>query len=75
MTRFVDRFGYVALYLILSIPLMVDTVPLYVFSLYNDTTDGDGMARKWFAVVNFMGGCTKAIIIFAVFSQFGMKLV
>jgi hypothetical protein len=69
---FVGRFGYYALYVILSIPLMVDTVPLYLFAIYNKNEGG--MDQKGFVMVNFLAGCTRAIIIFAVLWSFGIKL-
>lgn len=73
MEEFVGKYGYYALYVILSIPLMVDTVPLYLFSIYNKNEGG--MNQGGFVVVNFFAGCTRAIIIFAVLYGFGVKLV
>jgi membrane protein YqaA with SNARE-associated domain len=73
MENFVGKFGYYALYIILSIPLMVDTVPLYLFSIYNKNEEG--MNQMGFVLVNFIAGCTRAIIIYAVLYGFGLKLV
>jgi membrane protein DedA with SNARE-associated domain len=73
MENFVGKYGYYSLYIILSIPLMVDTVPLYLFSIYNE--DDDGMKQKGFVIVNFLAGCTRGIILFAILYGFGVKLV
>ncbi len=69
---FVRRFGYVALFVILSIPFMVDTVPLYVFSLLNK--EGKLMKLQWFAVVNLLAGTVRASIILLAFRSFGLSL-
>jgi membrane protein YqaA with SNARE-associated domain len=73
MEKFVGKFGYYALFVILSIPMMIDTVPLYLFSIYNN--EDDGMNQKGFVVVNFLAGCTRATIIMAILWGFGVKLV
>jgi hypothetical protein len=73
LEEFVGKYGYLALYIILSIPLMVDTVPLYLFSIYNK--DEGGMTQKGFVVVNFLAGCTRAIVIYIILFSFGVKLV
>lgn len=72
MRWFVSKTRYFGLYLILSIPLMVDTVPLYLFSLFNQ----EGlMDIKWFALTNFFAGITRAAIVYGVFLWLGFKLV
>ena len=73
MENFVGKYGYYALYIILSIPLMVDTVPLYLFSIYNKNVGG--MSQGGFVLVNFFAGCTRAILIFVILLGFGVKLV
>jgi hypothetical protein len=72
MEGFVGKYGYYALFLILSIPLMVDTVPLYIFSIYNK--DDGGMTQKGFVIVSFLAGITRGAIIFAILFGFGVKL-
>ncbi len=57
---FVRRFGYLALYLIMSVPFMSDTIPLYVFSLLNK--EGKLMKIHWFALVNVAAGTTRGLI-------------
>jgi hypothetical protein len=73
LEAYVGKYGYYALYVILSIPLMVDTVPLYLFSIYNKNEGG--MSQRGFVIVNFLAGCTRAIIIFIILYAFGVKLV
>lgn len=70
---FVAKYRYYALYVLLSIPLMLDTVPLYLFSLLNK--EGEAMDIKWFAYTNFLAGITRAAIIGVLFYAFGLKLV
>lgn len=68
----VKRFHYLGLYLILSLPLMTDTVPLYVFSMFND----QGVLNfKWFAVTSFLAGITRGSIVFMAFYAMGIRLV
>ncbi len=72
MRWFVTKTRYFGLYLILSCPLMVDTVPLYLFSLFNQK---GLMNIRWFALTNFLAGVTRAAIVFAFFYWLGIKLV
>ncbi len=67
----VDKLHYVGLYLILSLPLMSDTIPLYIFSMLNE----NGIFKvKWFALVNLCAGFTRATVLFALLSLFGINL-
>ncbi|MBI0584457.1 MAG: hypothetical protein ISF22_09570 [Methanomassiliicoccus sp.] len=72
MQWFVFRTRYVGLYLILSIPLMVDTLPIYIFSLFNQE---GAMNLRYFALTNFLAGITRAFIVYAIFLYLGLKLV
>ena len=58
---FVRRFGYPAIYIIMSIPLMTDSVPLYLFSLLNK--EGKLLNVWWFTLVNVAAGFTRATIV------------
>lgn len=69
---FVARYNYYALYVILSIPLMLDTVPIYIFSLANK--NGKALEVKWFAVTNFFAGVTRAAVLWVLFEAFGINL-
>ena len=65
---FVRRFGYPAIYIIMSIPLMVDTVPLYLFSLLNK--EGKLLNIWYFTLVNVLAGFTRAMIVLLLRSYF-----
>ena len=61
MTRFCVRFSYMAVFIILAIPMMTDTVPLYIFSLLNK--DGEVFEMKWFVMTNFWAGVSRGILV------------
>lgn len=69
----VQKLGYVGLYIILSIPLMSDTVPLYLFSFLN--RDGKLFENKWFFVTNILAGMTRAIVVGILFAAVGDAFV
>ncbi len=71
MHRFVAKTRYFGLYLILSIPLMVDTVPIYIFAVFNQKGT---MNLRYFALTNFLAGITRAAIVYWVLFQFGIQL-
>jgi membrane protein YqaA with SNARE-associated domain len=58
--RFVARYNYYALFILLCIPFMSDTAVLYVFSITNK--DGKAMNMRWFAITNFVAGVVRACI-------------
>lgn len=70
--EFVSRYRYYALYILLSIPFMSDTVVLYLFSLLN--REGTAMGMKWFAITNFLAGVTRAAILALLLYVFGIDL-
>ena len=70
--RFVARFGYYALYVLLSIPFMSDTAVLYIFSITNK--DGEALKMKWFALVNFLAGVTRAIFLVVLLYIFNINM-
>lgn len=65
------KFGYVGLYVILSIPFMSDTVPLYLFSIFKDESH---MTVRGFAITCFLAGLTRSIVIYVALAVFGIKL-
>lgn len=74
--RFVLRYGYVGLFIIMSIPLMVDSVTLYLFSLLNPTTDSNrAMQKRYFVLINMLAGAVRGSIILTLFYLVGIKLV
>ncbi len=70
--RFVARFNYYALYILLSIPGNSDTAMLYIFSITNK--DGQALKMKWFALVNFLAGITRAIFLVVLLYIFNINL-
>lgn len=66
----VRRYGYPAMFAIMATPFMVDTIPLYVFSVLNK--EGELMTLKWFVLVNFLAGVTRAVLVYFLFTAFGM---
>lgn len=69
----VDKLGYLGLYLILSVPIMVDTVPVYLFSIFRkDRCDRD---LKLFALTNLAAGITRAGIVYFVVTELGWDIL
>lgn len=69
---FVRRFGIFAMYLIMSVPGMIDTIPLYLFSIFNE--EGHLMTLRDFALANFLAGINRAFLIYAILELFGIRL-
>jgi membrane protein YqaA with SNARE-associated domain len=67
----IDKLHYAGLYLILSIPIMPDTVPLYIFSVLNEH---EVFKVEYFAVINLMAGVTRAFVLFSLMYLFGVNL-
>lgn len=70
--KLVRDYGYFAMYAIMSVPGMVDTIPLYIFSILNK--EGELMTLKWFVTVNILAGITRAFLIYGLFTLFGIEL-
>jgi membrane protein YqaA with SNARE-associated domain len=68
---FVGRYGIFAMYIIMSIPGMVDTIPLYLFSIFNKR--GTIIKLRDFAIANFLAGITRAFLIFAIVELLGLN--
>ena len=70
--KLVRKYGYPALYVIMSIPGMVDTVPLYVFAILNK--EGTFMTWRGFVLTNILAGITRAALIWLIFYAFGVEI-
>ena len=70
--KFTRRYGVFAMYVIMSVPGMVDTVPLYVFSIVNK--DRTLIGLRDFALANFLAGINRAFIIYAITYLLGWDL-
>lgn len=74
--RFVRKYGYYGLFIIMSTPLMIDSASLYLFSLLNPKDEGKrAMTRRWFVLVNIAAGAVRGTIIFLVAYLIGVRLV
>jgi len=72
LSIFVEKAGYVGLYIILSIPLMTDTVPIYLYSIFHP--QGKAPTTLFFGLSNFLAGVNRGVIIAVLFSAFGLVL-
>jgi membrane protein YqaA with SNARE-associated domain len=59
--RFCVKYGYLAMYLVMCVPMMTDTVPLYVFSILNK--NGEVFERNWFVFTNLWAGISRTLIV------------
>lgn len=72
---FVEKYGSIGLFLILSTPLMIDSITLYLFSLLNPEEDhGKALSREWFVFINIMGGAVRGLITLIVYYYLNIKL-
>ncbi len=65
----VDKMGYWGLFILLVIPGMTDTVPLYIFSLFNKGGEEDEktMSLRGFVIVNIIAGILRTIFTWYIF--------
>jgi hypothetical protein len=70
--KFTLKYGVIALYVIMSIPGMIDTVPLYVFAIINKNRNL--IKLRDFVLANFLAGINRAFIIFALLEILGVSL-
>ncbi len=63
--KFVEKTGYIGLYVLLSIPLMSDTVPIYLYSLFNK--EGKFLAERTFLLSNFLAALNRSAIVVLLF--------
>jgi membrane protein DedA with SNARE-associated domain len=74
--NFVKKYGAVGLYLFMSIPLMIDTLPLYFFSLLNKEENGKRvLSKKKFVIINIFAGATRGTIVLLIYYLLKIKLV
>ncbi len=73
--EFVKKYGYYGLFIILSTPLMIDSISLYLFSLLNPEEKGVGMNKEWFTLINFLAGAVRGTITLIIFYTVGLRLV
>jgi hypothetical protein len=59
--KLVRRTGSAGLYLLLSVPLMSDTIPIYVYSVFN--AEGKALDRNMFLIANFLAALNRVAIV------------
>ncbi len=69
--RLITRLGYLGLYIIMSIPFMLDSIPLYAFSISDEKKK---FKVKWFALTNFLAGFTRAIVFSVLLNLLGIGI-
>ncbi len=69
---FVQKTGYLGLYLLLSIPLMSDTIPIYLYSLFNK--EGKSLERNLFLVSNFLAAINRVGVLVILY-KVGVDLI
>ena len=69
---FVRKTKYTGIYILLSIPLMPDTIPLYIYSLFNE--EGQALRRDMFLVANFLAALNRTAILVVIFFVTGLFL-
>ncbi len=71
-TLLVRKFRYIGLIFLLSIPFMTDTVPVYIFSIFQD--EGNPLEWRWFVLASFVGGFIRALVSAFLFYVLGFNL-
>ncbi len=71
VTRFVRVTRWFGLFFLLSIPFFPDTLPIYIYSLFNK--QGQLISARIFLLVNFLAGINRAFIFLALWT-FGIRL-
>ena len=75
--QFVKKYGHIGLFIIMSIPLMIDSVTLYLFSLLNpkEETGKYAIAKRKFILINIGAGLVRGSIIIIIAMIFKIQLV
>ncbi len=64
-TRFVRATRWIGLFVLLSIPFMFDTIPIYIYSIFNK--QGQLIGGRVFLLVNFVAGVIRALLAVVLF--------
>jgi len=76
LEKFVIKYGAVGLYIFMSIPLMIDTIPLYLFSILNSEENGKPtLSKKKFVLISILAGATRGTIVIGIYFILKIKLV
>ncbi len=63
--KFVAKTKYTGLYVLLSVPLMSDTIPIYLYSVFNK--EGKALERNMFLIANFLAALNRVAILATAF--------
>lgn len=69
---FVRKTGTPGLYVLLSIPLMSDTIPIYLYSLFNE--EGKALSLRMYLIANFLAALNRVAILVVLFVAVGINL-
>jgi len=69
---FVRKTRYLGLFIILSIPGMTDTIPIYIYSLFNE--EGELLNMWLFVAVNFAAGIVRSCVMLALYIFLAISL-
>lgn len=61
MEAFVRLTGSLGLYVLLSIPLMSDTIPIYLYALFNE--EGQALDKRQFLLGNFLAAINRVALV------------
>lgn len=75
LENFVKDYGHYGLFIIMSIPLMIDSITLYLFSLLNPVNDRSSLNSTKFVLINIAAGGMRGILILIIFHSIGLKLI
>lgn len=70
--KFVAKTKVTGLYIILSIPLMPDTITIYLYSLFNP--QGQALERNMFLTANFLAALNRIALVVIAFFIFDVAL-
>jgi len=75
--NFVKKYGYLGLFIIMSIPLMIDSASLYLFSLLNAKRKNGkrSMILSRFILINIGAGVLRGSIVILISYYIGIKLI
>lgn len=65
LQKFVRVTGALGLYVLLSIPLMSDTVPIYFYAIFNE--EGKAISKRNFILSNFLAGVNRVAVVLILF--------
>jgi len=72
--NFIKKHGAFGLYVFMSIPLMIDTLPLYLFSIFNAEENGKrALSKKKFVLINILAGATRGTLVIVVYYVLKIK--